>query len=399
VCDGTADEVQINAAIQALPTQGGLIRLLSGTYIIAAAIVLNRNNCVIQGSGLDNTIILAANNANCNGIEYTGTGEIIFCALKEFTLVGNRENNTTGYGVYFAPTGAGHFWDFLARDIWTKSWSNDGFYSYDGHGFVLDHVISEYNDGNGITFPDGGIDEVEIRNGTIKFNLIGIKVGANNSKVVENEVTDNSSYGIELSGIGCQAIANSVSANTLSGIHITTQANIQAVHNIVTANKQHGILCDTSGALILGNSLKGNGTQTTNTYDEISVAHHNSRVISNIIDCNSSSKYGINFSASWSSGNVSIANAINSPGTAATNDLATGTSWIVGGKGTTVIPETTTYGGNVGIGTTSPTAYLHLNSGTATAGTAPIKLTSGVVNTTPEIGTIEFDGTDFYISI
>lgn len=56
-------------------------------------------------------------------------------------------------------------------------------------------------------------------------------------------------------------------------------------------------------------------------------------------------------------------------------------------------------GGNVGIGTTSPTAYLNIKAGTASAGTAPIKLTAGVVNTTPEAGTIEFDGTDFFISI
>ena len=55
--------------------------------------------------------------------------------------------------------------------------------------------------------------------------------------------------------------------------------------------------------------------------------------------------------------------------------------------------------GNVGIGTTSPTAYLHLKAGTAAASTAPIKLTSGVVNTTPEAGTIEFNGTDFFITI
>ena len=55
--------------------------------------------------------------------------------------------------------------------------------------------------------------------------------------------------------------------------------------------------------------------------------------------------------------------------------------------------------GNVGIGTTSPTAVLHLKAGTATSGTAPLKLTSGVVNTTPEAGAIEFDGTDLFITI
>lgn len=46
--------------------------------------------------------------------------------------------------------------------------------------------------------------------------------------------------------------------------------------------------------------------------------------------------------------------------------------------------------GNVGIGLTAPTAYVHIKAGTATANTAPLKLTKGVLNTTAEIGAIEF---------
>ena len=52
--------------------------------------------------------------------------------------------------------------------------------------------------------------------------------------------------------------------------------------------------------------------------------------------------------------------------------------------------------GNVGIGQTAPTAVLHLKAGTAAASTAPLKLTSGTLNTTPEAGTIEYDGSHFY---
>ena len=52
--------------------------------------------------------------------------------------------------------------------------------------------------------------------------------------------------------------------------------------------------------------------------------------------------------------------------------------------------------GNVGIGTISPTAVLQIKAGTATAGTAPLKLTSGINLTTPEDGAIEFDGTNYY---
>ena len=55
--------------------------------------------------------------------------------------------------------------------------------------------------------------------------------------------------------------------------------------------------------------------------------------------------------------------------------------------------------GKLGIGITDPTAYLHLKAGTATAGTAPIKLTSGTLLATPESGTIEFDGTKWYMTV
>jgi hypothetical protein len=55
------------------------------------------------------------------------------------------------------------------------------------------------------------------------------------------------------------------------------------------------------------------------------------------------------------------------------------------------------YLGNVGIGMTTPTAKLHLEAGTATAGTAPLKFTSGTLLNTPEAGTLEYLTNQFYI--
>lgn len=52
--------------------------------------------------------------------------------------------------------------------------------------------------------------------------------------------------------------------------------------------------------------------------------------------------------------------------------------------------------GSKGIGTTSPTARLHLPAGTASANTAPLKLTAGTNLTTPEAGAVEFDGTNYF---
>lgn len=49
-------------------------------------------------------------------------------------------------------------------------------------------------------------------------------------------------------------------------------------------------------------------------------------------------------------------------------------------------------------GITSPTALIHLAAGTASANTAPLKLTSGTNLTTTEAGAIEYDGTHLYFT-
>ena len=51
-------------------------------------------------------------------------------------------------------------------------------------------------------------------------------------------------------------------------------------------------------------------------------------------------------------------------------------------------------GGNIGIGTSAPTAVLHLKAGTTSI--APLKFSSGTLLTSPQSGSIEYDGFNFY---
>ncbi len=57
LCDGTNDQVEINAAITALPAGGGEVVLLDGTYSVGgsggltAGVVLNKDNVTLRGSG------------------------------------------------------------------------------------------------------------------------------------------------------------------------------------------------------------------------------------------------------------------------------------------------------------------------------------------------------------
>lgn len=62
-------------------------------------------------------------------------------------------------------------------------------------------------------------------------------------------------------------------------------------------------------------------------------------------------------------------------------------------KGGAVIIDTNN---RVGVGTSAPTAVLHLKAGTASANTAPLKFSSGTNLATPEAGAVEFDGTNYF---
>ena len=79
--------------------------------------------------------------------------------------------------------------------------------------------------------------------------------------------------------------------------------------------------------------------------------------------------------------------------------LAGGLSVGLGYAGTAAPTGGLIIQGNVGIGTTSPTAVLHLKAGTTAASTAPLKFTSGALNTTAEAGAVEFLTDAYYGTI
>ena len=51
LCDGTADQTEINNAITALPANGGEIVILDGTYNIIKKIDVTKDNVSIRGNG------------------------------------------------------------------------------------------------------------------------------------------------------------------------------------------------------------------------------------------------------------------------------------------------------------------------------------------------------------
>jgi hypothetical protein len=85
-CDGTADEAEINAAVNYLADafSGGIIRLSPGTFTLAAAIVL-KSNIMLSGSGRG-TILQPDTDTDAITVTGTDGNEILGAGIRDFRI-------------------------------------------------------------------------------------------------------------------------------------------------------------------------------------------------------------------------------------------------------------------------------------------------------------------------
>jgi len=117
VCDGTADDVQIQAALDA----GSSVELSKGDFTLAASLVMSTDD-KIEGQGTATNITLATN-VNDHVIKTAGTDLVYFVTLKHFRITGNKANqSTTGHkGIYM---NMAHSWSL--EDVHIKETKDNG---------------------------------------------------------------------------------------------------------------------------------------------------------------------------------------------------------------------------------------------------------------------------------
>ena len=121
VCDGTADNVEIQAAIDALAVSGGEVKLLTGTYTVEAGIVISEDNITLSGYG-DGTYVTASGamvsithqiyvtgnhvtikNFHLNGARGVVKYQIVFIE-NQYSMVENMTIGSSGTdGIVFGP--------------------------------------------------------------------------------------------------------------------------------------------------------------------------------------------------------------------------------------------------------------------------------------------------------
>lgn len=210
LCDGTADQTEINAAITALPATGGEIVILDGTYNITAKISVNKSNVTLSGNGNATILKRMWDSAVIEGVITVESG-ISYCKIKDFYINGNNATYTA-----------------------TNS-----------RGIVLK-----------------GSNHTVVNN-TCNNNEKGIYVTGDNCAVANNKCNDNDS-GIVLEGSNHTAINNTCN-NNAEGILLDMGSNYNVTGNNV-ANNTCGIFCWNNNRVTISSNTCIRGTGLTTDY-------------------------------------------------------------------------------------------------------------------------------------
>ena len=127
VCDGTADNVEIQAAIDALPVIGGTVQLSQGTFTAAAQISLKKLCSLIGSGGGRATTIILADNVNDDVLSYIQTDSASsFVYIGYLTIYGNKANQTSGNGILIDWDGTNTVKDVEIDRVYVNGADDDG---------------------------------------------------------------------------------------------------------------------------------------------------------------------------------------------------------------------------------------------------------------------------------
>lgn len=375
--DGTADDVQIQAAIDAL-TGGGTILLREGTYTLDAQVNLDNADTIIRGVG-DGTLITPKTNfafATTEMFNITGAR----CVIENLKVDGNDANQTDAgsffyvdaadvsfircsfvdaYG-YVAMVNANTTTFYKCRFVvWGSEGS--GFQAIE-HDNALTHTVLNvlYCYFETTDADCGCIDEAEYGSvilgnvSVIPASLTGVWFNVCGGATIGNYFSGGATLGasaviiyadsgwgvvqgnyLDMGGnanvtsAGIQLVGAAALNNYITGVGRGIYGGYTIKGNYIEGTSGHGIYVTDSNSIIEGNIVEDAGQATDNTYDGIFI---NSAVDRCIINGNrvwnnsaADQRYSINISAATCDNNLVVNNICTDAQTGEINDAGTGT--------------------------------------------------------------------------
>lgn len=258
ICDGVNDDVQIQAAIDAVGAAGGgTVFLRAGTYVIGTQIDLDSTEVHLVGEGMGATVLQA------KAAFSTGTAIIAadqsFISIQHLTVDGNKANQTTEAhtGIYCGFNSTA-FTDIFIDNVEVKNVNlGIGIYT-DIDKTIISKCISHDNEDNGI-YADTSANTSKILNCISYSNASdGIFVDTSYVNVVGCTSYSNTGDGFT-GGEKYVSYTNCIAySNTAEGFDINN-TNIVVSGCIAQLNGTRGISLSGSGeAQIIGSMFEDN---------------------------------------------------------------------------------------------------------------------------------------------
>lgn len=268
LCDGTADDVEINAAIQALPATGGEIVILDGSYNIAAEILVNKENVKISGN--DNATVLNRE------WEESDTGVIAiaksYVIISDLKINGNKTRFFDSDGIRVKEK------NLTDIKIINNTCSNN-----ENHGIFADYIQNSIITGNICDGNDShGISVMDSQNNIIISNICnnngscGIPIGSAQNCTITGNICNNNFFGLNIySAEKCTITGNTCNDNSRCGIEAGTAQNCTITGNTCICGTGQSsdyifLQCsikaeDATKCVIVGNNCAGKAPVTSGT--------------------------------------------------------------------------------------------------------------------------------------
>ena len=249
LCDGTADEVEIKAAISALPSGGGEILLLDGTYNISSSIAISKANVVLRGSGPSTVLKRMFNLTSSNGVVACSASN---CCIRSMNVDGNKVDYSSddNRAIYASQSAAYiEIEDVIAKNSHigialtgmtgarvsnciVQTTSSRGFYISNVSSAVLDKNIVSGNGGTGITIEN--TTDIRLLNTSISNTVdYGITIDAASKRgVISGNTCDQPRDGRSIMIYGSAYL---ITENLFGDISLGSGSSSNIVaHNILT---------------------------------------------------------------------------------------------------------------------------------------------------------------------
>lgn len=324
--DGTGDFTTIQAAIDDLPTGGGVVYIKEGTYSISTAIEIQKSNAALFGAGAA-TVITLADSSDDHCIEMgDGTNTYTNIVVADLKVDGNSANNTGSIlGIYAKASVT----DSRVQRCWVDD-TND-------YGIVLGlnsdkNIVTECtvsNCGDAGIYVNGSTKGNTVSNNTCYTNKTAGIITHVANNVISNNIcygtvqdAGGDSYGIAVAGEGNVVDGNYCNDNESAEIYVglawrnnlisnnfCLRGDGHGIHyrgvdgtvsgNVVREMDKHGIfLEDAQRTAVTGNVSDTNSVGTADTYSGICIDDSTYTIVS-ANQCNDNQpvtakqKYGI----------------------------------------------------------------------------------------------------------